>query len=151
MCSSDLLLLWLRMPISGAVRGLFRAPGEAGPHLALLAAATAIGTVFFITPYFMQRELGLATLVWSTSSYERAGMRGAVTLTTVLSALAVIALVRTRVPASSRRQLRKSPPRTAQRGADRPGRRARLRRRSTLGALENASAAAAPGRRAENK
>jgi MFS family permease len=53
-----LLFLWLRMPISGAVRDLFRGPGEVGPHVALASAATAIGTVFFITPYFMQRELG---------------------------------------------------------------------------------------------
>jgi MFS family permease len=53
-----LLLLWLRMPTSGAVRDLLRTPGEVGPHAALACAATAIGTVFFITPYFMQRELG---------------------------------------------------------------------------------------------
>jgi hypothetical protein len=52
-----LLFLWPRMPISGAVRELFRTPGEVGPHVALASAATAIGTVFFITPYFMQREL----------------------------------------------------------------------------------------------
>ncbi|WP_349693880.1 MFS transporter [Actinopolymorpha sp. B11F2] len=56
--SPPLLLLWLRMPISGAVRELFRTPGEVGPHLALGSAATAIGVVFFITPYFMQREVG---------------------------------------------------------------------------------------------
>ena len=53
-----LLALWLRMPISGAVRNLLRTPGEVGPHAALTSAATAIGTVFFITPYFMQQELG---------------------------------------------------------------------------------------------
>jgi len=53
-----LLLIWLRLPASGAVRDLFRSPGEVGPHIALAAAATAIGTVFFITPFFMQRELG---------------------------------------------------------------------------------------------
>jgi MFS family permease len=207
-----LLFLWLRMPISGAIRDLFRAPGEVGPHLALVSAATAIGTVFFITPYFMQRELGeplsaagvtilvfpagmalmgpvggflgdwwgsrktavlgavlftvglalllpmdgswglgdlawrlflagcgnglfnapnmamamtnapqpllattgsstslartmgfalgpaLATLVWAGSSYQPAGIRGAMTLATVLSALSAVALVRTRVP-----------------------------------------------------
>jgi MFS family permease len=52
------LLFWLRMPISGAVRDLLRMPGEVGPHVALASAATAIGTVFFLTPYFMQRELG---------------------------------------------------------------------------------------------
>jgi MFS family permease len=207
-----LLFLWLRMPMSGAVRDLFRTPGEVGPHVALASAATAIGIVFFITPYFMQRELGesvsaagvtilafpagmammgpvggvlgdwwgprktavlgsalftvglalllpmdgswgpadlawrlllagcgnglfnapnmamamthtprpllattgastslarqmgfalgpaLATLVWSVSSYEPEGMRGAMTLATALSALAVTALVRMRVP-----------------------------------------------------
>jgi MFS family permease len=207
-----MLFLWLRMPSSGAVRQLFRSPGEVGPHVALASAATAIGTVFFITPYFMQRELGeslaaagatilffpagmalmgpvggflgdlwgprrtavlgallftvglalllpmdsswgladlasrlflagcgnglfnapnmamamthtprpllattgastslartlgfalgpaLATLVWSLSSYEAEGMRGAMTIATVLSALSVVALVRTRVP-----------------------------------------------------
>lgn len=53
-----LLLLWLRMPGSGAFRELLRAPGEAGPHLALASSAAAIGTVFFIAPYFMQRQLG---------------------------------------------------------------------------------------------
>jgi len=53
-----LLLLWLRMPISRAVRDLLRTRGEAGPHAALVLAATAFGTVFFIVPYFIQRELG---------------------------------------------------------------------------------------------
>lgn len=53
-----LLVGWLRMPSSGAVRHLLRTPGEVGPHLALASAATAIGTVFFVIPYFMQRELG---------------------------------------------------------------------------------------------
>jgi MFS family permease len=198
------------MPISGAVRDLFRTPGEVGPHVALGSAATAIGIVFFLIPFFMQRELGesvsaagvtilvfpagmalmgpvggflgdwwgsrrtavlgavlftvglalllpmdgswgladlawrlflagcgnglfnapnmamamtntprpllattgastslartmgfalgpaLATLVWSISSYQADGMRGAMTLATVLSALSVVALVRTR-------------------------------------------------------
>jgi MFS family permease len=207
-----LLFLWLRMPTSGTVRELLRTPGEAGPHVSLLSAATAIGVVFFITPYFMQQELGesvsaagatvllfpagmalagpvggflgdwwgsrrtavlgavlftvglalllpmdgswgpadlawrlflagcgnglfnapnmamamthtpphllattgsstnlartmgfalgpaLATLVWSVSSYEPEGMRGAVALATMLSALSVVALARMRVP-----------------------------------------------------
>src|SRR3712207_4153940 len=53
-----LLLIWLRLPTSGAVRDLFRSPGEVMPHIALTSAATAVGTVFFITPYFVQRELG---------------------------------------------------------------------------------------------
>lgn len=39
----------------------------------------------------------LATLVWSLSSYEPEGMRGAMTLATVLRALSVVALVRMRV------------------------------------------------------
>ncbi|WP_199432488.1 MFS transporter [Qaidamihabitans albus] len=55
-----LLGLWLRMPTSAAVRRLLRSPGESGPHLALTLAATAIGTVFFITPYFLQRSLGMS-------------------------------------------------------------------------------------------
>jgi MFS family permease len=207
-----LLLQWMRMPISGSARDLFRVPGEVEPHVALASAATAIGTVFFITPYFMQRVLGesvsavgvtilafpagmalmgpvggflgdwwgarrtavlgaflftvglalllplqdswgpsdvawrlflagcgsglfnapnmamamthsprpllatagastslartigfalgpaLATLIWSISSYEPGGMRGAMTLATVLSALSVVVLVRMRVP-----------------------------------------------------
>lgn len=206
-----LLLLWLRMPVSGAVRDLLRTAGEAGPHVALALAATSIGTVFFMVPFFMQEELSqsvsaagvtillfpagmalmgpvggflgdwwgprrtavlgavsftvglafllpmdgswgpadlwwrlflagcgnglfnapnmamamthapqrllattgastslarqlgfalgpaLATLAWSVSSYELDGMRGAMTLATVLSALSVVALVRTRV------------------------------------------------------
>jgi hypothetical protein len=40
----------------------------------------------------------LATLVWSISSYQPEGVRGAVTLATVLSALSAVALVRTPVP-----------------------------------------------------
>ena len=53
-----LLRIWRRLPTSGAVGDLFHSGGEVGPHVALASAATAIGTVFFITPYFMQRELG---------------------------------------------------------------------------------------------
>ncbi|MGH3661561.1 MAG: MFS transporter, partial [Micromonosporaceae bacterium] len=56
--AAPLLWLYLRMPNSGAVRDLFRTPGEVGPHLALASAATAIGVVFFMTPYFLYRELG---------------------------------------------------------------------------------------------
>lgn len=55
-----LLIAWLRMPASSAIRGLFKVPGEVGPHLALLGAATAIGVVFFITPFFMERELNIS-------------------------------------------------------------------------------------------
>jgi MFS family permease len=55
-----LLIGWLRMQASSAIRGLFKVPGEVGPHLALLGAATAIGVVFFITPFFMQRELNIS-------------------------------------------------------------------------------------------
>jgi hypothetical protein len=70
-----LLFLWLRMPVSGAVRDLFRTPGEVGPHVALTSAATAIGTVFFITPFFMQRELGVsASAVGATILAFPAGM-----------------------------------------------------------------------------
>ncbi|MFA1543582.1 MFS transporter [Actinomadura monticuli] len=56
--AAPLLALWLRMPAGGAVRGLLSAPGQVGPHVALAAAATAIGTVFFIAPFFLQRQLG---------------------------------------------------------------------------------------------
>jgi EmrB/QacA subfamily drug resistance transporter len=52
------LVIWLRMPNSRGLRDLFRARGEVGPHISLLAAATAIGSVFFMVPYFMQRDLG---------------------------------------------------------------------------------------------
>ncbi|MFI9561173.1 MFS transporter [Nonomuraea endophytica] len=207
-----LVLVWARMPASESLRRLFRGPGEVGPHIALASAATAIGTVFFITPFFMQRELGeslsaagitillfpagmaamgpvggflgdwwgrrrtailgaavftvglalllpmdsswslgdlgwrlllagfgnglfnapnmamamtnappqllattgsstslartmgfamgpaLATLVWSATSYQVAGMRGAMILATALSGLSVVALLRTRLP-----------------------------------------------------
>jgi MFS family permease len=55
--AAPLLFAWLRMPVSAAVHDLFRTPGEVGPHVALVSAATAIGTVFFIIPYFIQREL----------------------------------------------------------------------------------------------
>jgi len=58
-----LLVVWMRMPVSEAVRGLLRTPGEPGPHLSLLGAATAIGIVFFITPYFMQQKLGESAAV----------------------------------------------------------------------------------------
>jgi MFS family permease len=53
-----LLLVWHRMPSSQSVRDLFHAPGEVGPHVALATSATAIGTVFFVIPFFVQRELG---------------------------------------------------------------------------------------------
>lgn len=55
---SPLLLLWLRMPGSRAFRELLRGPGEAGPRLAPASSAAAVGTVFFIAPYFMERQLG---------------------------------------------------------------------------------------------
>jgi MFS family permease len=54
------LFVWLRMPTSRSVRELLSTWDEVGPHLSLVAAATAIGTVFFIIPYFMQRELGVS-------------------------------------------------------------------------------------------
>jgi MFS family permease len=52
------LVAWLRMPASDAVRQLLRVPGMTQPLAALAAAATAIGTVFFVVPYFLQRDLG---------------------------------------------------------------------------------------------
>ena len=40
----------------------------------------------------------LATLVWSISSYEPEGLRGAMTLATILSALSAVAVMRVRLP-----------------------------------------------------
>ena len=48
---------WLHLPTSRPVRHLLGAPGELGSHLALALTATAIGVVFFITPFFLQRSL----------------------------------------------------------------------------------------------
>lgn len=50
--------MWLRMSTSAAVLRLLRTAGESGAHLALAMAATAIGVVFFIMPFFLQRSLG---------------------------------------------------------------------------------------------
>jgi hypothetical protein len=64
-----------------------------GPLLATTGASTSLA-----------RQMGfalgpaLATLVWSGSSYEPAGIRAAMSVATVLSALSVVALVRTRTP-----------------------------------------------------
>ena len=52
-----LIGLWLRMPISKPICRLLGSAGESGAHLALTAAASAIGVVFFITPFFLQRSL----------------------------------------------------------------------------------------------
>lgn len=52
-----LLLIWRRMPASSTVRGLFRTPGIARPHLALLASATAISGTMFIAPFYLQQVL----------------------------------------------------------------------------------------------
>jgi MFS family permease len=49
---------WLGLPVSRPVRRLLRTPGVGAPHLALAGAATAIGVVFFIAPFFLQRALG---------------------------------------------------------------------------------------------
>jgi MFS family permease len=49
---------WRRLPVSRPVRQLLRTPGVGAPHLALAGAATAIGVVFFIAPFFLQRALG---------------------------------------------------------------------------------------------
>nr|WP_052477650.1 MFS transporter [Kibdelosporangium sp. MJ126-NF4] len=232
-----LVVLWLRMPTSQGLRDLFRTPGEVGPHISLASAATAIATVFFIVPYFMQRELAesastvgvtillfpvgmavtgpiggflgdlwgsrrtallgaalftvglalllpmdsswsvadlswrlllaglgnglfnapnmamamtyapprllattgsstslarqlgfalgpaLATLMWSFSSYQAAGMRAAMILATALSALSVIALVRMRLPDADAQQSPVSDP--SRQGEDAPPQRPR--------------------------
>lgn len=49
---------WLRLPTSIPIRRLLRAPAESTPHLALALSATAIGIVFFVAPFFLQRSLG---------------------------------------------------------------------------------------------
>lgn len=49
---------WLRLSVSRPVRRLLRTSGVGAPHLALASAATAIGVVFFIAPFFLQRGLG---------------------------------------------------------------------------------------------
>lgn len=49
---------WLRLPVSRPVRQLLRTAGVGAPHLALVGAATAIGVVFFIAPFFLQLALG---------------------------------------------------------------------------------------------
>lgn len=56
--AAGLIVLAVRRPAHAAVRHLLSTTGESGPHLALALAATAIGTVFFITPYFLQQVLG---------------------------------------------------------------------------------------------
>lgn len=58
-CAVPLLMHWLRVPVSAGVRDLLRHPGEQGPHAALLLNATAIGTVFFLVPYYAQEELAV--------------------------------------------------------------------------------------------
>jgi MFS family permease len=52
-----LLLAWRQMETSRPVRELIRQPGMAGPHVALLAIATASGFVMFLTPFYLQRVL----------------------------------------------------------------------------------------------
>lgn len=58
---------WLRLATSRPVRQLLRVPGESGPHLALAFAATAIGIVFFLTPFFLQRSLGASVTAAGTA------------------------------------------------------------------------------------
>ena len=48
-----LVLAALAIPLLGICTS-----GESGPHLALAMTATAIGAVFFITPYFLQQSPG---------------------------------------------------------------------------------------------
>ncbi len=91
-------LAW-RLFLAGCGNGLFNAPNmamamtHAPPRLlATTGASTSLA-----------RQMGfalgpaLATLVWFFSSYQPEGMNGAMTLATVVSALSVVVLVRTRV------------------------------------------------------
>lgn len=55
-----LLLGWRRMGTSLVVRELVRAPGIAGPHLALLATSASAGVVGFLAPFYLLRVLGVA-------------------------------------------------------------------------------------------
>jgi MFS family permease len=91
-------LAW-RLFLAGCGNGLFNAPNMAmamthtpRPLLATTGASTTLARTmgFALGP-------ALATLLWSISSYEPEGMRGAMTLATVLSALSVVALLRTRI------------------------------------------------------
>jgi hypothetical protein len=90
-------LAW-RLFLAGCGNGLFNAPNMAmamtntpRPLLATTGASTSLA-----------RQLGfavgpaLATLAWSVSGYEPGGMRAAIVAATALSALSVVALVRTR-------------------------------------------------------
>jgi len=66
---------WLRLPVSRPVRRLLGTLGVGGPHLALAGAATAIGVLFFITPFFLQRAVGeSATTAGATLLAFPAGM-----------------------------------------------------------------------------
>lgn len=58
LCAAPLLRRWLRTSASDGVRELVRQPGVLAPLAALVLTATAIGTVFFLAPYFAQQELG---------------------------------------------------------------------------------------------
>ncbi|GAA1190258.1 MFS transporter [Prauserella alba] len=49
---------WVRLPSATPVRKLLRTTGESGAHVALAATATALGVVFFVMPFFLQRPLG---------------------------------------------------------------------------------------------
>ncbi|WP_456319978.1 MFS transporter [Plantactinospora alkalitolerans] len=48
-----LVLLWRRLSTSAAVRDLLATPGVPAPHVALAAASTAIGLVFFVIPFHL--------------------------------------------------------------------------------------------------
>ncbi|WP_028923046.1 MFS transporter [Pseudonocardia acaciae] len=52
------LAAWTRLPSAGPVVALVRAPGLAGPLLALLAAMLPIGLVQFVAPFYLQGVLG---------------------------------------------------------------------------------------------
>jgi MFS family permease len=55
--TGPLIIVWLRMPSSTPVRRLLGIAAVVRPHAALTLAATGIGIVFLITPYFLVRTL----------------------------------------------------------------------------------------------
>lgn len=97
--------LWWRLALVGAGAGLF-----AGPNQTLAMAGSPrhlLGTTGASTS--LSRQLGmalgpaLATTVWTLSDYAPGGMRAAIALAAALTALSVLALIRTTtVPASAR-------------------------------------------------
>lgn len=99
---TEWVVLAYLLPLAGLALPSGRWLDSVGGRPALLFSLTgfALASVAAGLARTMSFALGpaLATLIWAASSYGPGGMRGAVTLATVLSALSVVALLRTRVP-----------------------------------------------------